>query len=1167
MIAAIIHFCLRSPAVVCMAVIGIIAAGFFALKEIPIDAIPDIGDRQVIVYADWPGRSPQNVEDQVTYPLSVGLTGTPGVKAIRSMSGFGFAMVFLIFRDEEEWSVARGRVLERLTVLQTSVPEGALVRLGPDATALGQIFMYTVEGEGFDAGELRSVQDWVIRYPLQAVEDVAEVASVGGFLQQYQLELHPERLRAFSITTDEVASAVRRSNIDVGAKAVAVNGLEYFIRGVGFVRGVPDLENIVLRQSEGTPVRVRDVATVTVGPEFRRGALDRAGTEAVGGIVTIRQGANPREVVDRVKARITQISATLPARRLPDGRMSRVTIVPFYDRTTLIDETIETLVSAVSEELLVVAVVVFLFMLHLRTSIAILSTMPVALALAFGGMWACGVDANIMSIAGIAIAIGDVSDMGIIMAENIFRNLAKAPPGKSRFDIVYEGAREVGDAVFGAASNTIISFLPVFALTDQEGRLFKPLAYTKSFAIIASFVLAITVVPVACMYLMREYKFSRAQALAWALACGGAAGIATRLFLPGFQWNAPLLSGIPTAAGVAVMIGAVVYTILRERIRPADSNPVTRLIYWIYRPVLSFVLAHKAVFLTIPCFFVIAGLVTWLGFDRVLGPAVGWLEDAGVPARNHKITIAARHAFPGLGREFMPPLDEGSVLYMPSTLPGASLDVVQDVMAAQNRAIATIPEVASVVGKAGRAESPLDPAPISMIETVVVFKPVREWRVVDEERFWKSWPEFTHGLARKIAPDRRRITTAEIVAELEEKTRVPGVLPSWLQPIQARLIMLQTGFRAMMGVKIYGNSLADIETAAMQMETILRMTPGASDVVADRIVGKPYFELRVDREAVARHGVSVGDVQDFIVFALGGENLTTSIEGRERYPVRIRFPREDRDSFEDILKLPLATPAGGVLPLGEFVKAEITAGAQEIKTEYGRYVGYVTLNSRDRDEVSVVEDAERLLQSSIQNGSLVLPAGIHYEWAGQFENQVRSTRRLSLLVPVCLVLDLFLLYLSFRKGWIALLCFSAVPIAACGGFMLLPLWGVHLSVAVWVGFIALFGVAEDDAVVMSSYLQQLFEERKPTTIAEVRATVMEAGLRRIRPCIMTTATTVIGLIPVMTHAGRGSDVMQPMAIPSIGGMFLQLFTLFTTPCIYCAVEEWKLRRSKTLGER
>ncbi len=1160
---AIIRWCLNNTLLVFIAVAAVLAGGWYAMKKLPVDAIPDIGEKQVIVVAEWPGRSPQDVDDQVTYPLTVALQGTPGVKVIRSMSGFGFSMVFVIVHDNIDYYWARSRVLERLNMARGRLPEGVEPVLGPDATALGQIFWYTVEGEGFDLAELRSLQDWYIRYQLNAVEGVSEVASIGGHVKQYQIDVDPIKLRAHGVTLPEITEAVRRSNIDVGAKAIEINQIEFFIRGVGFVKSTKDLENIVIRAEQGTPLYIRNVATVSIGPEFRRGTLDKEGAEAVGGVVVMRYGENPLAVIDRVKEKIREIAPGLPAKKLPDGRTSKVEIVSFYDRTDIIHETTETLRKALTEEAIVAGLVVAVFLLHLRSSLAIVAaTLPTSIGISFLVMYLLGVDANIMSLAGLAIAIGDVCDMGLIMTENIYRHIANNDGSKSYYQCVEDGATEVGTAIVTAVSNTIVSFIPVFALTGQEGKLFGPLAYTKTFAITASAILAITVVPTLSYYMLKPTRWSRRRSLLMAAAAGAlmtlVAGFVFReFFLPS---DAPAWRGWLVAAATGIVAMLAMYRMARERILPLESNIVSRGILAVYLPALRWVLNHKMAFLTLPIVLVLLGLFIWLGFERITWPVEAGLARAGVNVNQWKPWSALKHKLPGLGREFMPALDEGSFLYMPSLVPAGSLSAVTEVMSQQNMAMRTVPEVASVVGKAGRVESALDPAPIGMIETIVLLKPTHQWREIQVERFYDQWPSWAKWLARKVWPETRRITKDEILEELRKKTDIPGVLPSWLQPIQTRIVMLQSGFRAMMGVKIFGADLKEIERVGLELEQILKEVPGATDVVADRIVGKPYIEYRIDREKLARYGVTVRDVQDVIELAIGGENLTTSVEGRERYPIRVRYPRELRDNLEELERVLVPTASGEHIPISQVAEIQYSLGPQEIKSENTLLVGYVTMNTRDRDEVSVVEDAKALVEARQKSGEFTLPKGYYLQWAGQYENQVRAMERLRLLIPLCLLIDFVLLYLGFNRWWVALLVFAGIFVSASGGFIMLLFYGFNLSVAVWVGFIALFGVAEDDGVVMASYLGQLFDERTPTSIQEVRQIVVEAGTKRIRPCLMTTATTVLGLLPVFWATGRGSDIMQPMAIPSVGGMAVQLITLFIVPCIYCWVEEWKLRR-------
>ncbi|GMV26727.1 MAG: hypothetical protein AMXMBFR58_27580 [Phycisphaerae bacterium] len=1220
MVNAIIRWCMKNTFLMLLIIMGICAAGYWAVTRTPVDAIPDIGEKQVIVYADWEGRSPQDVDDQVTYPLTTSLTGTPGVKSIRSMSGFGFSMVFVIFEDSADYYWARSRVLERMNVAQQRLPAGVTPVLGPDATALGQVYWYTVEGEGFDLAELRSIQDWYVRYQMQSVPGVSEVASIGGFVKQYQIDLNPDRMRAHRVTMMDVYDAVRKSNIDVGAKVVEKSGVEFFIRGLGFIKSIEDLERVVIRQEGGTPLYLKSVATVQLGPDFRRGALDKGGVEAVGGVVLMRYGENPREVVARVKDKIAQLEAGLPTKKLADGRVSKVRLVPFYDRTTIVRETIDTLKEALFEEAIIASLVVVFFLMHLRTTVTVLPTLPLALAGSFILMYAFGIDSNIMSLAGLAIAIGDVADMGIIMAENIYRRLAAATEEEKRekghFGIVYEAATEVGGAIITAVTNTIVSFIPVFFLTGQEGKMFGPLAYAKTFAIGSSVVLAVTVVPFLCYLLFRPVKWKHHITLLVAASVGVLAMFSTHL---AFMWGlgGGHDRGWLVAAAVGVAVGLCVVRMTREKFIPLDRNPVSRVIAGAYVPTLRWVLSHKKTFLVVPVLILFTGLTVWLGIHRTLQP-LEWVvnvfasekaspelkkamyADEGAeltrplleldqlrwqtvrdsdgthtrllwrrqdPAERSAETAAGLavlkegRILPGLGREFMPPLDEGSLLYMPSLLPQASLSQAVEVNSKQDLAIATVPEVESVVGKIGRAESALDPAPIGMMESIVILKPESEWRTKKVERFFSDWPGVFRTPLSWIWSEERRFTKQEILAELQERTAIPGVLPTWLQPIQTRLVMLQTGFRAMMGVKIYGSDLREIEKIGLQIEQLLREVPGATDIVADRIVGKPYIQIQIDRERIGRYGVNIRDVQDVIEMSLGGMNLMDSVEGRERYPIRIRLARDFREDMEAIQRINVPSSTGAQVPLAQLADISTVLGPQEIKGERGLLVGYVTMNTRDRDEVSVVQDAEAVLQQALKEGRLTLPPGYYWEWSGQFENQVRATKRMQVLVPITLGIMFVMLYLGFQRWWIAPVIFFGVLVSASGGFIMLALWGVNLSVAVWVGFLVLFGVVDDDGVVIGTYLEGVFKGREFTSVAEIREAVIDAGLKRIRPCLMTIATTVLGLMPIFWATGRGSDVMQPMAIPSMGGMAISLITLFIVPCVFSAVEEWKWKRS------
>jgi len=1199
MINALIRWCLKHAFLVVIAVGAILGGGYFALINTRVDAIPDIGEKQVIVFADWPGRSPQDVDNQVTYPLTTSLTGTPGVKSIRSMSGFGFSMVFLIFKDDVDYYWARSRVLERINVAQQRLPTGVTPVLGPDATALGQVFWYTVEAEGFDLAELRSIQDWYIRYQLNAVDGVSEVASIGGFVKQYQIDVHPDKLRAHGVTLMQVYEAVRNSNIDVGAKVLEKNGVEFFIRGVGFIKSIEDLEKVVIRQEKGTPIQIKHVATVTLGPDFRRGALDKAGVEAVGGVVLMRYGENPLKVVERVKEKIKQLELGMPQKTLPDGRVSKVKVVAFYDRTDIVHETIDTLKEALMEEALMASIVILIFMLHLRSTVSVLVTLPLSLGFCFILMYLFGVDANIMSLAGLAIAIADVGDMGIIMTENIYRHIATGDKEKSHFQKVFDGASEVGGAIVTAVSNTLVSFIPVFFLIGQEGKLFRPLAFTKTFAIGAAVILALTVVPLVCYFLFQPVKWSRRTVWKIAIGLGVSSVFAAHAV---FMWalEGSHYSGWPMSIVVGVIVTLALVRMTRERFLPLEENPVSHGIARVYVPALRWVLENKKTFAIAPLTIFFVGMTIWLGLGVTLKP-VEWLANLGATAPRvefgelrwqhirhnadstqrrllwHKPTgaeqqqeaqagiavIAETRILSGIGREFMPPLDEGSFLYMPSLLPQAGLVQAIEINAKQDMAMATVPEVESVVGKLGRAESALDPAPIGMMESIIILKPESAWRHLPVKRWFSSWPGWLKKPLTWIWAEHRSITKNEILTELQGKTAIPGVLPTFLQPIQTRLVMLQTGFRAMMGVKIYGSDLAQIEKVGLQIETLLKDVPGATDIVADRIVGKPYLEFHIDRDRIARYGVNIRDVQDVIEIAIGGMNIMESVEGRERYPIRVRYLREFREDIPELEKILVPTSSGAQIPLTQVVTIKSVLGPQEIKGERGLLVGYVTMNTRDRDEVSVVEDAERLLQAALKDGRLKLPAGSYWEWSGQFENQVRATKRMQILVPVCIAIMFVSLYLGFRRKWIAPVIFLDVAVSMAAGFLLLPLWGANLSIAVWVGFLVLLGVVDDDSVVLSTYLEDIFDKAKLQSVAEIREAVVQGGLKRIRANLMTICTTVFGMMPIFWATGRGADVMKPIALPSLGGMAVSVVTMFIVPCLFCAVEEWKWKRSQS----
>ena len=1195
--------------------------GAFPRDRVPVDAIPDIGENQQIVFTEWSGRSPRDIEDQVSYPLTTALLGIPGVRTVRSFSMFGFSTIYVIFEDGIEFYWSRSRVLEKLSSLPSgTVPEGVSPTLGPDATALGQVFWYTLEGRdregnvvgGFDLHELRSIQDWTVRYALQAVPGVSEVASVGGHVREYQVDVDPEAMVAHHVRLDQVAAAVRDSNLDVGARTLEINRAEYVVRGLGFIESTDDLEEAVVAVREHVPIRVRDVGRVTLGPANRRGALDVGGAEAVGGVVVVRYGENPLEVIERVHDKIREIAPGLPRRTLEDGTVSQVTVVPFYDRTGLIHETLATLSTALIQQILITVIVVLIMLRNLSSSTLISSMLPLAVLGTFVAMKVTGVDANVMSLAGIAIAIGTMVDMGIVFTENIVAQLEKAEPGTSRSLIVRRAAAEVAPAVMTSVATTVVSFLPVFALTSSEGKLFRPLAFTKTYALTASLLLAVVVLPTAAHLILRRppAKIGGDVSLLWRVirSLFRPAHIRDWLFvLVGFAlavWLS-LWGGLFVAAlGLSELVGPLlparwtrvpnwlktafaviaVTALLTQDWMPLgiERGLLDNLLFvalligvllfgfsifqWFYPSLLRFALRHKISALILPTAIVLFGLTAWIGFDRVFS----WIPDG---IRQNRTVTDVAHAMPGFGREFMPPFDEGSYLYMPTTMPHASFGQAMEMLQRMDAAIATIPEVEDVVGKLGRAESALDPAPVSMIETVIIYRP--EYIIDENGQRVRQWRDHIR-------------SPADIWDEIVRAAQLPGLTSApVLQPISARIVMLQSGMRAPMGLKVRGPDLATIERVGLRIEELLKQVPSIrpETVFADRIVGKPYLEIEIDREAIGRHGLSIRQVQDVIQVALGGRVLTRTVEGRERYPVRVRYMREERDSVEAIGRILVPIPSMSEeqhqIPLSDLTTIRYVRGPQVIRSEDTFMTGYVLFDrQQDVAEVEVVEQAQAYLLQMIDDGELEIPAGVSYAFAGSYENQVRSEQRLMVLVPLALTIILMLLYLQFRRGLVTLIIYSGVLVAISGGFILVWLYGqgwfldfellgvemrellrvgtVNMSVAVWVGFIALLGIATDDGVVLATYLKQRFDRAgEIEAVGDVRSLVVEAAQRRVRPALMTTATTILALLPVVTSQGRGADLMVPMAIPSLGGMAIEVITLFVVPILYSSVEEFR----------
>ena len=1147
MLTSLIKFCVKEAPLVVLLTIGLVVYGWYSYRTVPIDAIPNVGENQVIVLTPWPGRSPKDIEDQVTYPLSVSLLAVPGAESVRGKSMFGYSFVQVTFKDSIDFYWARSRVSEQLGSAAAQLPDRVTPQLGPDATGLGQILYYILvpPPAGRSLAELRSLQDFVVKFELQAVEGVSEVASIGGYVRQYQIEVDPDKLRFHNLPLDRLMMAVRGSNLDVGAKTIESSGMEFIVRGKGFLgsggdvtQAIRDIEETVIEQRDGVPLRIQDVARVQLGPDFRRGALDYNGGEAVGGVVVMRYGENPRAVIDRVKTRIEQITPSL------DG----VTIKAIYDRTGLIDETVETLTTALREEIIITAIVILLFLLHIRSSLIVAATLPVAVLLSFVAMKTFGVDANIMSLAGIAIAIGTMVDMGIIVSENIYQHLAEwekegsAGGREQRAQVIAGAATEVAPAVVTAVTTTIVSFLPVFFLTGRDFKLFSPLAWTKTFAISSALLVAITLVPALCRLLLRSARWPKGVSIASAIIGSLLAGMLVYFFWADAIEHA---YSVPTFASttIALLLGAGAgWLITRERVKPIEQGFVSRWIVRGYVPTLRLFLSYKAAFLVIPLLIIVVGLGGWIGLPTVLAPAekvVSWL---GVKPNELPGYVDLKHRFTGLESDDWIALDEGSWFYMPTLYPAASFTQAIQVLQSQDVLIKQIPEVEDVLGKIGRVESALDPAPSAMVETYVMLKPRDQWR--------------------------DGVTSGYVWDQINAAATLPGVTPaSPLQPIEGRVVMLQSGIKAPMAIRIYGDTLSDLADAALSVATHLKESPyvNAGTVNPDIVLGKPYVEFSVDREAAARYGMSVQMVNQVVETALGGMNLIKTVEGRERYPVRLRYRRDLRERIDQLATLPVVTHSGAVVPLEELATLETTWGPGAINSENARLVAHVAFASSGRvgdlESVAAIEKSLREAQVLPESNPkhLSLPAGYSLEAVGSFTNQIEANRRLLWLVPLVVLINLLIIYLQFRHWPITLAVFAGIPVAFAGGMIMLALYGTQMNTAVWVGFIALFGIAVDDGVVIATYLDQVFTRLKLKSVEDIRFATIEAGMRRIRPCLMTTATTVLALVPVLLSTGRGADVARAMALPVFGGMIIELVTLFVVPVVFCGYKEFKMK--------
>jgi Cu(I)/Ag(I) efflux system membrane protein CusA/SilA len=1221
--------------------------GFLPKDSVPVDAIPDIGENQQIVFTDWPGRSPQDIEDQITYPMTSTLLGISGVKSIRSTSMFGFSTIYIIFEEDVEFYWSRTRVLEKLNSLPTDLlPSGVQPTLGPDATGLGQVYWYTLEGRdpegnvtgGWDLNELRSIQDYYVKLGLSGTSGVSEVASVGGYVQEYQIDVDPDALKAYNIGIDQVMMAVKNSNRDIGAKTMEINKVEYLVRGLGYIESVEDIENsVVLANDNNTPVLIKDLGVVSLGPAERRGILDKGGAEVVGGVVVARYGSNPLQVIKNTKEKIKEISVGLPQKTLADGTISKLTIVPFYDRTQLIGETIGTLESALSHEILISIIVIIVLVLNLRASILISSLLPIGVLMTFIAMRYFGVDANVVALSGIAISIGVMVDVGIIFVENIIRHLEMKKNAGARdnklLQVIHKATLEVAPAVTTALATTIVSFLPVFFMEHAEGKLFRPLAFTKTFALGAAFIIGILILPMITFFFFNIKIQKKKVVRIWNIVL-----IVTGLFLAIYFsfWlplalvvigtlrlfedkNPEFLGKYSNLITVIVILAVTLFFLAEEWVPLGHQTSVISNYFFVivllaitllilmgivkyYQGILNWCLINKGKFLILPLMTILFGIMVWLGFPKVFGFAATGFDKVGWNVRSTSVWSGMSHTFPGVGKEFMPSLNEGSFLLMPTAMPHVGIEASKDIMQKLDIAITDIPEVDVAVGKLGRIESALDPAPISMYETIINYKPefiLTEsgkpvaFKVDDDNKFiLRSGDSLTNEEALEGRTEREDLIEDEdgdyyrnwrshikspddIWEEIVKRTNIPGVTSApKLQPIETRLVMLQTGMRAPMGIKVYGPDLQTIQDFGIELEELLKQVPSvkAEAVFADRTVGKPYLEIDIDRNAIARYGLSIEDVQQSLETSIGGMEITTTVEGRERYPVRVRYPRELRDDPESLKKILVPTNSGAQIPLGELAELKYTRGPQMIKSEDTFLVGYVLFDKRDGfAEVNVVDDAQKFLQEKIDAGTLKVPAGVSYKFSGNYENQVRAVKRLAIVIPISLILIFLLLYFQFKTIIASAIHFSGVFVAFAGGFIMIWLYGqtwfmdfaisgmnmrdlfqmgdINLSVAVWVGFIALFGIATDDGVLMGTYIHQVFERKKPKTVEAVRAAVMEAGLKRVRPAMMTTAVTIIALFPVLTSTGKGSDIMVPMAIPIVGGMIIQIMTIFVVPVL------------------
>ena len=1155
MINKIIEWSVNNRFMVILATLFVIAAGIMAMVKTPLDAIPDLSDVQVIIYTQYPGQAPQVVEDQVTYPLTTAMLSVPFAKVVRGYSFFGYSFVYLIFEDGTDIYWARSRVMEYLNFVSGRLPQGVTPSLGPDATGVGWIYEYVLKdttGKN-DLQKLRSIQDWFLRYELTAVPGISEVASIGGFVKQYQVEVDPNKLASYNIPIQKIKKAIQRSNSDVGGKLIEMGETEFMVRGLGYIKSIEDIKNIAVSfDKEGTPVLLRDIANIQIGPELRRGILEWNGEgETVGGIVIMRYGENALEVIKRVKQKLKDLE-----KGLPEG----VEIITGYDRSALIERAVETLKSKLTEEMIVVALICIIFLLHFRSAFVAIFTLPVGILMSFLIMYTLGINANIMSLGGIAIAIGVMVDASIVLVENAHKHLQRDKGKKSHTQIIIDASKEVGPALFFSLLIITVSFLPVFSLGEQSGRLFKPLAYTKTTAMAASSLLAITIIPVLMTFFIRENPIDpklpkKKKSQIWILAIAGPpAGV----ILAG-------LSGVnlPDSSLIAaLMVSIFLFVCLTpQKIISEKKNPISRFLIGLYMPTIGLVLKWKK---TIVFFSLMAILITWYPMNRV-------------------------------GSEFMPPLNEGDLLYMPTTLPGISITKAKELLQQTDKIIKRFPEVKSILGKIGRAETSTDPAPLSMIETVIMLRPQVEYEMLEKERFFSAWPgwlkkpltwiwpeqikgKIIHEWRKKknkrffsdwpdilkipfkwLLPEERYITIKELSDDLDQAVKFPGLTNAWTMPIKTRIDMLSTGIKTPVGIKIMGPGLDTLARIGETIEVTLHNLPGTLSVFSERVTGGNYLDFIINRKNIARYGLLVQDVQDIITTAIGGMNVTYTIEGLERYPVNLRYNREFRDNIDMIKRVMVPTPSGAQIPLTHLVEISIHKGPAGIKSENSKRTAWVYVDIKDIDVGTYVENAKKLVDEKIK-----LPPGYSIVWSGQYEYMEKARKTLNIIIPATLLVIFILLYIHFGNIIEVIIVMASLPFALLGGIWLLFLLDYNMSVAVGVGFIALAGLATETGIVMLTYLDGAFKRKKElnrmNSLTDLHETIIEGAVERVRPLIMTVATTLIGLLPVMYGSGAGSQIMKRIAAPMVGGLVSStIMTLIIIPVIYDLWKMWEIK--------